>query len=88
MKFDLLIRNGHVVDPLSGLDEKADLGIKDRKIAALRPNLSCSSADAVIDVEGRIVMPGVIDSHVHVTGKDLSLIHISLDPILPPGVLF
>lgn len=70
MKFDLLIRNGHVVDPLSGLDEKADVGIKDRKIAALRPNLSCSSADAVIDVEGRIVMPGVIDSHVHVTGKD------------------
>lgn len=35
MRFDLLIKNGHVIDPLSGLDEKADVGIKDRKIVEL-----------------------------------------------------
>jgi cytosine/adenosine deaminase-related metal-dependent hydrolase len=69
MRFDLLIKNGHVIDPLSGLDEKADVGIKDRKIVAVKPNLPSTSADSVIDVEGRIVMPGVIDTHVHVAGK-------------------
>ncbi len=70
MKFDLLIKNGHVIDPLSGLDQKADVGIKHKKIAALKTNIPATSADSVIDAEGRIVMPGVIDSHVHVTGED------------------
>ena len=71
MRFDLLIKNGHVIDPLSGLDEKADVGIKDRKIVAVKPNLPSTSADSVIDVEGRIVMPGVIDTPVSYTHLDV-----------------
>ena len=56
MKFDLLIRTA-MLNRCPAL-MKSRLGYQGQKIAALRPNLSCSSADAVIDVEGRIVMPG------------------------------
>lgn len=70
MKFDLLIKNGHVIDPLSGYDGKGDVGIKDGKVAKLGLNLPASSADSVIDVDGFIVMPGVIDSHVHVSSPE------------------
>lgn len=70
MEFDLLIKNGHLLDPLSGYDEKGDIGIKGRKIVKMGPNLSPSLADTVVDVEGYLVMPGVIDSHVHVSTEE------------------
>lgn len=67
MKFDLVIKNGHVIDPLTKHDAKADVGIREGKIAAVAPKLSSFEADHIIDADGYIVMPGVIDSHVHVS---------------------
>ncbi|HEY4290298.1 MAG TPA: amidohydrolase/deacetylase family metallohydrolase [Puia sp.] len=65
-KYDLLIRNGHVIDPKNKIDTKMDVAIKDGKIAKVAVGLSPEQAVKVIDAEGLIVSPGLIDIHTHV----------------------
>ena len=65
-KYDLLIRNGHVIDPKNKIDSKMDLAVKDGKIAKLAATLSPEQATKVIDAEGLIIAPGLIDIHTHV----------------------
>ena len=63
----LLIKNGRVVDPASGLDAKDDLLILDGKIAAVGPDARQKAPQGIpeIDATGLVVCPGLIDSHVH-----------------------
>ena len=61
----LLIKNGRIVDPASGLDKTSDLWVRDGKIAAIGPSLSAEKPDMAIDASGLIVSPGFIDIHVH-----------------------
>ncbi|MBY0263592.1 MAG: amidohydrolase family protein, partial [Phycisphaerales bacterium] len=61
----LLIVNGRVIDPASGMDQVADVAIADGIIAAVGPRLSRSHAERVFDAGGCIVAPGLIDPHVH-----------------------
>jgi dihydroorotase len=61
----LLITGGRVIDPASGLDAVADVAIADGKVAAIGEKLTRSPAQRVIDAEGCIVSPGLIDPHVH-----------------------
>lgn len=61
----LKIINGRVVDPVSGVDGKMDLLIENGKIVELGENLSACKADQVIDAEGLVVAPGLVDTHVH-----------------------
>ncbi len=61
----LLIVGGRVIDPASGLDAVVDLAVRDGRVAEMGPSLSRSPADRVIDAEGLIVTPGLIDPHVH-----------------------
>ncbi len=61
----LLIVNGRVIDPASGMDEVADVVIADGIVAAVGPRLNRSHAGRVIDAGGCIVTPGLIDPHVH-----------------------
>ena len=63
-QFDLLLKGGHVIDPANGVDGPADVGIKDKKIAAVGTGLAVSGT--VVDVSGLYVTPGLIDIHVHV----------------------
>ncbi|MBF8305314.1 MAG: dihydroorotase, partial [Acidobacteria bacterium] len=63
-KQDLLIQNGRVLDPSQGLDQKADVLVRDGRIAAIGSNLSESGA-ARLDASGCIVAPGFIDLHAH-----------------------
>lgn len=63
----MLITNGRLIDPASGLDAQQDLLIVDGKIAAVGAEAR-SQAPAkiqVIDAKGCVVCPGLIDSHVH-----------------------
>lgn len=60
----LLIRNGHVIDPATHLDEVADIFVQDGRIAKIMPHLQ-EEADRQIDAQGCYVMPGFIDLHVH-----------------------
>ena len=59
-----LVRGGRLVDPSSGLDGIADILIEDGRIAALGPKLD-AAAERTIDAAGLVVVPGLIDMHVH-----------------------
>jgi len=61
MSFDLVIRGGTVVTAEKTL--RADIGIQGEKIAAIGISLSGNS---ILDVSGKLVMPGGVDSHCHV----------------------
>lgn len=64
---DVLILNGRVVDPASGIDEARDLLLRDGKIAALDTPGSLKNIEAAetIDASGLVVAPGLVDVHVH-----------------------
>src|SRR5580658_11040424 len=59
----LLIQNGTILDPSRIFERRADLLIREGKIAAVGTNLG--NADRVIDAAGKYVTPGLIDIHVH-----------------------
>lgn len=62
--YDLLIKNGTVIDPAQQLFRKADLVVQDGKIACLG-ELSQEKASQTIDASGCLVVPGLIDIHAH-----------------------
>jgi dihydroorotase len=63
MNSELLIKNGRVLDPANGIDKKCDVLIVDGKISQVgRVN---KAAEKVIDAAGKLVVPGLIDIHVH-----------------------
>ncbi len=64
MTFDLLVRDGHVVDGTGRAGFRADVAVSEGKIVAVEPDIS-GTANRVIDAEGRIVAPGFIDIHTH-----------------------
>src|SRR5216683_1241606 len=58
------ITNGRVIDPSQGIDQVSDLWIRGETILGLGPQAE-ARADRVIDAQGKIVCPGLIDMHVH-----------------------
>src|SRR5580658_8338227 len=64
--YDLLLRGGHVICPASGVDGIRDVAVRSGRIAAIGPSILPSSATETVDVSGRLVLPGLIDTHAHV----------------------
>ncbi len=65
-KYDLLLKNGHVIDPKNNLSEIRDVAIAAGKIAAVEKNIPANTATRVVDATGLYVTPGLVDIHVHV----------------------
>lgn len=62
----MIIKGGRVIDPLSKRDEVLDIKIEDGKIVEIAKDIEASSGnEEIIDVRGKIVVPGLIDVHVH-----------------------
>ena len=60
----ILIKDGYVIDPGRFIGT-ADVLIEDGKIAAVGPNLSAPAGSRVISANGKLVLPGFVDVHVH-----------------------
>jgi len=67
MSFDLVIKNGMVIDGSGMQRYRADVGVKDGKIA--RIGKITSPAEEVIDAEGHVVTPGFVDGHTHMDAQ-------------------
>ena len=84
-QFDLLIKNGHVIDARNGVDAVMDVAVAGGKIARVAANIDPSLARRVVDATGLYVVPGLIDIHAHVffgTEKDAYL--SNGDTAVPP----
>jgi dihydroorotase len=78
--YDLVIKNGLLVDPAQGIHAQKDVAFYQGKVVAVDDELSAEprkDARQVIDATGKIVTPGLIDLHVHVRGGT----SFALDPV-------
>lgn len=64
--FDLVLENGRVMDPESGMDEVRNVGIRNGRLAAV--SVESLKGKSTVDVSGLVVAPGFIDLHAH--GQD------------------
>jgi dihydroorotase len=66
VRYDLLLKGGHIIDPANGLDARMDVAISFGRIAAVEKDIPVNQAGKVVDVSGLYVTPGLIDIHYHV----------------------
>lgn len=65
LKYDLVIANGDVLDPVQKTRARRDVGIRFGQIAAVVPGIPPDRAVQRIDASGKLVTPGLIDLHTH-----------------------
>ena len=91
-----LLQGGRVIDPGCDRDGRFDLLVEDDRIAAIAPGLPVPSGPdtEVVDCRGRLVLPGLIDTHAHVyegvTGRfglnaDLCGVHSGVTTLIDQG---
>jgi dihydroorotase len=94
MQYDMLLRGGRVIDPAQGLDQIGDIAIHDGRIAAVAAHIPAGTATDVVEVAGKLVLPGLIDTHAHVyqyvTGRfglnaDLVGVHSGVTTLVDQG---
>jgi len=66
MKYDILLKNGEVVDPVKGKRRIQDVALASGKVSAVEEDIPVEQSRRVIDVNGKLVTPGLIDLHTHV----------------------
>jgi dihydroorotase len=82
-EYDLVLRGGRVIDPANSVDGVMDVGVTGNRIAAVVVHIADAQARKIVNVSGMIVVPGLVDLHMHVFGYDGSL--TPDDTALPAG---
>src|ERR671923_1971398 len=94
MPYDVLLSGGRVIDPAQGIDGALDVAIQGGRIAAVQAAIPRDSAREVLDVSGKLVLPGLIDTHAHVyqyvTGRfglnaDMVGVHSGVTALIDQG---
>ena len=75
--YDLLVKDGTVVDPSQGLNEPLDVAFFNGRVAAVDKDIPSSKATEVVDAQDKYVVPGLIDLHVH---NYWGVSHYGIDP--------
>jgi dihydroorotase len=72
---DLVIHGGRVIDPANGIDAPLDVATRHGRVVAVAAGVDRTGALDVFDATGLVVVPGLVDLHVHVYwgGADLSV---------------
>jgi len=78
--FELLLKDGLVIDPSQGIHKRASVAIQGGKIVAVEEDSSRAAAEKVFNMEGKIVVPGLIDIHCH-PGNGFSWLGVPVDEI-------
>lgn len=70
MKYDLILKNAHIVDPSNGIDDEGSIYIKGGNIekivcGAADSDAEIADATEVLDLHGMVAAPGLVDVHVH-----------------------
>ena len=62
----LLLRGGRVIDPSQGIDAEMDVAVQDGVISQVSSNIRPGPEARIIDLDGKLIVPGLIDLHTHV----------------------
>jgi dihydroorotase len=74
-KYDLLVKGGRVIDPSQSIDRVMDVAISAGRIAELRSDIPAADAAEVVNAQGKLVTPGLIDIHSHVAEPGMPPAH-------------
>src|ERR1700758_4827772 len=91
--YDLILKGGCLVDPSQGLSGVHDIAIEQGTIARIAIGIPGEEARRVIEAQGRIVTPGLIDLHAHVfegftrfgVNPDIAGVHAGVTTIVDAG---
>lgn len=77
--YDLIVKGAMLIDPARGIQAPGDVAFADGRVAAVGKDLAASQAASTIDASGHLIVPGMIDLHVHVF-EGVSFYGIPPDP--------
>lgn len=84
MSFDVLVRGGRLIDPSRGVDAVVDVGVAGGRVAAIGAGLPADGAARIVEADGCLVTPGLIDLHSHVYWGGTSL-GVNADRLAAPS---
>jgi hypothetical protein len=67
LSYDLLIKGGYLVDPANSREGQFDLAIAKGKVVSVEREIDPGRARQIYETHGRLVLPGLVDTHVHLT---------------------
>ena len=65
-QYDLLIKNGHVIDPKNHINGQKDIAVAAGKVVKVGNDIPAMQSRKTIDAKGLYVVPGLLDIHTHV----------------------